>query len=233
MIVLGIETSGKVGSVALCDEDELLAAYTFPEGARRHARDIMPAIDRVVTEAGVPKADIAAVAVSEGPGSFTGLRVGIACAKTLAYALGWQAVGVPSLEVMAQNVGPGGAGGCSATCPVRDARRERVYGTIFEWHGGRWRDTTGVLIARPDELAARIPDGALIFGSGVDAYPDALGAGRFRVGDRALAVGRAEAVARLGLARVREGRDINPMALVPRYYRVTEAEEKLGGRSHG
>lgn len=226
MIILGIETSGDIGSVALCDDDDVMAAYTFPEGAR-HARDIVPAIDRIVAEAGIGKADVCAVAVSQGPGSFTGLRVGITCAKTLAYALSWKAVGLPSLEVMAQNVRPDMVAECPFTCPVLDARRERVYGTVFEWDGDCWCDTTGVLLEEPRRLATIIPDGALVFGSGVRAYPELFDCERFRAAERALEVGRAEAVARLGRLRIRAGRDVDPMGLVPKYYRVTEAEEKL------
>ena len=222
MIVLGIETSGPIGSVALCSEDGVMAEHTLPEGAR-HARDVVPAIDRIVTEAGIKRTDVGAVAVSRGPGSFTGLRIGVACAKTLAHALGWRAVGVPSLEVLAQNV-PGDAAAC---CATRDARRERVYGTVFEWNGAYWRDTTDVLLLAPDELARRIPDGAVVLGSGVRAYPDVLGAQRFHVARRRWDIGRAEAVAGLGLTRLREGAGSSPLELVPLYYRVTEAEEKL------
>jgi tRNA threonylcarbamoyladenosine biosynthesis protein TsaB len=226
MIALGIETSGEIGSVALCGEQGTLAAYTFPEGAR-HARDVMPAVDRIVAEAGVAKGGVEVVAVSQGPGSFTGLRVGVTCAKTLAYALGWKAVGVPSLEVLAQNVGADPAGGVTFTCPVRDARRDRVYGTLFEWDGQQWRDTSGVLIKEPGVLAELIPHGAIVFGSGVRAYREVFQAGRFRVGGRELEIGRAEAVARLGMRRIRAGQEADPMKLVPQYYRLTEAEEKL------
>ncbi|MHC4592729.1 MAG: tRNA (adenosine(37)-N6)-threonylcarbamoyltransferase complex dimerization subunit type 1 TsaB [Planctomycetota bacterium] len=226
MIVLGIETSAEIGSVALCDEDGTRAAYTFPEGAR-HARDIVPAVDRIVKDASIGRSDVGAVAVSQGPGSFTGLRVGVTCAKTLAYALGWKAVGIPSLEVVAQNVVPDSEGRPELTCPLRDARRERVYGTIFEWDGEAWQDTTGVLIREPAALAEMIPVGALILGTGVRAYPEVFETGGFHIGDRSLEVGHAEAAARLGLREVQAGRDVDPMALVPRYYRLTEAEEKL------
>jgi tRNA threonylcarbamoyladenosine biosynthesis protein TsaB len=223
VIALGIETSGPVGSVALCNEEQALAAFTFPEGAR-HARDIMPAVERIFREAGLEAQDVGAVAVSEGPGSFTGLRIGVACAKTLAYALGWRAVGVPSLEVLAQNVAPE-AGVC---CPTRDARRERVYGTVFEWRAEGWWGTTGVLLLGPEELARKAPAGAVVLGSGVRAYPEAFASGRFEVADRCADVGRAEAVACLGLRLVAEGRHTEPMELLPRYYRLTEAEEKTG-----
>ena len=230
MIVLGIETSGRIGSVALCDEARALASHTFPEGARhapaRAARDIMPAVDGVFRDAGIAKDDVGAVAVSEGPGSFTGLRIGVTCAKTLAYALGWQAVGVPSMDVMVRNV-EAAREGCPVACPVLDARRAKVYGTVFEWDGSEWRDTTGVLICEPPELAEAVPEGALVFGSGVRAYADVFAPPRFRVGDESLMVGRAEVTARLGLRRIRAGLQVDPMKLMPRYYRPTEPEEKL------
>jgi len=225
MILLAIETSGQTASVAVCDEDEALAVHTFGKGAR-HGRNVMPAIDDVLRRAGVSRTDVDAVAVSAGPGSFTGLRVGITCAKTLAWALGWRAVPVPSLEVLAQNVEPAAHGGCRFTCPVFDARREKVYGTTFEWDGAEWTDTTGVLLEEPGALAERLPAGTLVFGTGVRAYADVFAGGRFPVGEADLELGRAEAVAALGRL-LRAGRDVDPMALAPRYYRLTAPEEKL------
>jgi tRNA threonylcarbamoyladenosine biosynthesis protein TsaB len=228
MVVLGIETSGVVGSVALCDEERTLAAFRFPEGAR-HARDMVPAVDQVVREAGLTREQIGAVAVSQGPGSFTGLRIGVTCAKTLAYALGWRAVGVPSLEVLMQNLRARAAG--DHACPVRDARRQRVYATLFRWDGTRWRDTTGVLLVAPEELVERLPEGTLVFGPGVRAHADRFSSGRLVGGARELEVGHAEAVARLGMEKLRAGEAGDPMALMPLYYRVTEAEEKLGAQA--
>jgi len=84
-----------------------------------------------------------------------------------------------------------------------------------------------VLCTGAEALAGRLPQGTLVFGSGVRAYPDAFGTERFRVGRAELAVGRAEATARLGAEYIRRGRDVDPMQLVPRYYRLTAPEEKL------
>ena len=226
MIVLGIETSSTVGSVAVCDEDAARAVHVFPPGPR-HARNLLPAVDGVLRRAGLGKEQVDAVAVSEGPGSFTGLRIGIACAKTLAFALGWHCVGVPSLEVLAQNVPAGEMPDGGVVCPVRDARRAQVYGTIFRREGGRWQDTTGVLLLPPGDLAARLPEGAVVFGTGVEAYPGLFAATRFAVGPAAYETGRAEAVARLGRERILAGEAVDPTDLVPRYYRLTEAEERL------
>ncbi|MFO8006158.1 MAG: tRNA (adenosine(37)-N6)-threonylcarbamoyltransferase complex dimerization subunit type 1 TsaB [Candidatus Brocadiia bacterium] len=228
MIALGIETSGRTGSLAVGNESTILSSYAFPEGKRR-ARDLVPAVDRVLCDAAVAKADVDAVAVSQGPGSFTGLRIGVACAKTLAYALDWLCAGVPTLEVKVQNVDPD-EWGCRVACPVQDARRGKVYGTLFRWDGG-WRDTTGVLCLPAAELAAQMPDGALVFGSGITANPEAFGATRLRIGPDELATARAEEVVRLGLARLRAGRHVEPMQLMPRYHRLTSPEEKLQTRS--
>ncbi len=226
MIVLGIETSGDRGSLALRSGEGVLASFRFPGGGRR-ARDIVSALDRIMEQAGLARTDVHGVAVSEGPGSFTGLRVGVACAKTLAYALDWRCVGIPTLEVKAWNVDPHEGAGCRFTCPVQDARRGRVYGDVFEWDDG-WKDTTGVLCVAPRALADAIPAGAVVFGSGVRAYPEVfLEEGRFRAGGPGLDVARAETVARLGMERLRAGRDVDPMQLVPRYHRPTAPEEKL------
>lgn len=230
MRILAIETSGSIGGVALCEDDRLLAQYVFPEGAR-HARSIMPAVDRVVTEAGLDRRDVDAVAVTDGPGSFTGLRVGVTCAKTLAWTLGWQLVGVPTLELLANNVSPDA--GSATVCPTLDARRDRVYGAVFQLEDDRWTDTTGVLVETPEGLAERLPEGTLVYGTGVRAYPDVFRRDGIRVGGDALGQGHAEVLARLGLARLREGAGCDPMGLVPKYYRLTACEEKLEAETTG
>ena len=223
MIVLGIETSSRTGSVALCHGEAIVAEHVFPQGVR-HARNIMEGIGNVLREASVDKKEVNGVAVSQGPGSFTGLRIGVTCAKTLAYTLGWKLVGVPSLEVQVQNVEPREN---QVVCPVQDARRSAVYGTFFEWQDGRWMDTSGVLIMEPQKLAMRLPEGACVFGTGVTAYTEVFCPPRFEVGDPSLAQPRARQVARLGYRMLAEGVESDPMALVPRYYRPTAAEENL------
>jgi tRNA threonylcarbamoyladenosine biosynthesis protein TsaB len=225
MIVLGIETSSRTGSVAVCSESDVLAEYAFPQGVR-HARNIMEGIRTVLADASLAKDQVDGVSVSQGPGSFTGLRIGVTCAKTLAYTLGWKLVGVPSLEVQVQNVE---GREDQVVCPVQDARRQAVYGTLFSWQDGRWVDTSGVLILEPEELAGRLPRGACVFGTGVTAYPDVFTAPRFDVSPPALAQPHAREAARLGCRLLAAGSQSDPMTLVPRYYRPTAAEENLRG----
>ncbi len=231
MIVLGIETSGPVGSVAVCRDESVLASYNLPEGAR-HARDIVPAVNRVLCEGGIERGAVSAVAVSEGPGSFTGLRVGVTCAKALFYALGWSAIGVPSLHVLAENVPAPGVGDSGYCCPVRDARRGRVYGTCFGWDEGAWGPLSEVRLETPEDLADSLPDGTIVFGTGVRAYSKVFAPERFTIGPRDLEIGRAEAVARLGARMLQVGRQPDNMALEPRYYRLTAPEERESGRGN-
>jgi tRNA threonylcarbamoyladenosine biosynthesis protein TsaB len=225
MIALGIETSGRGGSVALGDGAGMLHMQKFGPGAR-HAREIMSLVDALFTDAGLTRGDIGLVAVVQGPGAFTGLRIGVTCAKTLAWALGWRIAGVSTLEVQAQSIPPEPG---AVICPVHDARRGRVYACVFDSDGAVWRDRTGVISDEPDAVAARIPEGALVYGSGVAAWPDVFRAPRFCVGDEEAALSiHAGQVLTLGLRRA-EAEDLDdPMTLVPRYYRRTAAEEQYG-----
>src|SRR5437016_2738225 len=105
MRALGIETSGTVGSVALVEDGRVLAEETFAKGLR-HGQALVPAIGRALAAAGVGKRDVDLFAVGTGPGSYTGLRVGIATAKTLAFALGKPLFGVPSFDAIARAIPP-------------------------------------------------------------------------------------------------------------------------------
>jgi tRNA threonylcarbamoyladenosine biosynthesis protein TsaB len=228
MLILGIETSGRRGSTALCRDAEVLAVHRFAKGPR-HARDIVPAIDRIMEKTETSREQIGGVAVSHGPGSFTGLRVGITCAKTMAYILGWKSVGIPSLEVLVQNVDAEELG-ITWACPLRDARRSAVYGTLFRWDGSRWDDETGVMLDLPENMTNRLPDGTLVFGSGVEAYPEVFESSpgkHLQRGGPDLGEGRGECVAQLGARYLQEGQETQPMELKPHYYRRTAAEDNL------
>src|SRR5262245_60606931 len=103
MLTLGIESAGPAGSVALARGEELIAERTLDRSGPRHAANLVVEIDALVRGAGRKIRDCELVAVSIGPGSFTGLRVGVVCAKTLSYALGCSLVAVDTLESIAEN----------------------------------------------------------------------------------------------------------------------------------
>ena len=161
------------------------------------------------------------------PDIFTGLRVGVTCVKVLGYVLGCSVVGVPTLEIKAQNVDPAEEGAGAHVCPVQDARRGWVYATVFRSTGERWEDRTGVMAGPPDEVVQNVPEGTLVFGDGAEKFDDIFNADRFRRGGAELDNPTALWTARLGLRRVRAGDSADPMELVPRYYRPTAPEEQL------
>ncbi|MFW6457556.1 MAG: tRNA (adenosine(37)-N6)-threonylcarbamoyltransferase complex dimerization subunit type 1 TsaB [Planctomycetota bacterium] len=230
MLILGVETSTARGSVAVydSDNDRVLADTFFPDEPS-HARDIVPAINAIFTEGDITKEEVSGVAVSQGPGSFTGLRIGITCAKTLAYVLQWKCVGISSLEIMAHNLEPTDYAD-STVCPLRNARRSAVYGTLYRSDGNDWVDETGVMLDSPSAVADRLPVETLVFGDGTDAYPDVFAPppdGSFKIGDNTLAQPNAVTVARLGNRHMSQGNDVSPMELNPKYYRQTAAEDNI------
>jgi tRNA threonylcarbamoyl adenosine modification protein YeaZ len=129
---LAIETSGRAGSLAIAENGRVLAEEQFSHGLK-HAAGIVPIIDRLCAARGWKPADIEEIYVSAGPGSFTGLRVGITVAKTLAFATGARVVAVPSVEVLARNAPPGWRN----LIIVLDAKRDQIFTASFENRDGQ------------------------------------------------------------------------------------------------
>src|SRR5688500_13858881 len=119
---VAIETSGRTGSVAVARDGVVLAEETFPHGLK-HAAGLVPMIDRLCGGAGWGPRDVEEVYVSAGPGSFTGLRVGVTVAKTLAFATGARIVAVPTAEVLARNAPPE----ATYVVIVLDAKRDQIF----------------------------------------------------------------------------------------------------------
>ena len=135
MIVLGIDTATDVVSVAVVDGDVVLAASEL-RSERRHAEDVTPMIDFVVKRAGLGLNELAAIAVNVGPGLFTGMRVGIASAQALAYALSLPLVGVDGLAAMAAGVPAATASHVDIVVPTIDARRSEVAWATYRVNSG-------------------------------------------------------------------------------------------------
>ena len=237
MKILAIETSGSVGSVALCDWEgnpaapprdvRVLRERTLTEGLI-HGRELAPAVKAVLDEAGLRPADLDLLTVSQGPGSYTGLRVGIAFAKTFAWSLGKPLVGAGSLAAMAEN-----ATGAMAAAPVLDARWGQIYGAVYRCDAGRWREVVAPGAAAAADFAERIPAGAAVFGSALQRYRDVLLRPDTAEGDAAWAIPHASVVARLGLVSWLAAPRDEARTLVPLYLRPTEAEVNAGLKVKG
>lgn len=219
MRILGIETSGTIGSVALW-EDRLVAEESFQRGLV-HGKALVPTIARLLDQAGWPKSCLGLIAVSQGPGSYTGVRVGVATAKALAYALGCPIVGVPTLDAMARNPPHGDV----PVAPVVDARWEQVYTALYGPGGDRVSVPRAV---RPEDLARELPERVHLFGDGLKRYGALFDRPGITFGGEEEWTCHARVVAELGARAFAEGRRDDPLTLVPLYLRPTEAEVKAG-----
>ena len=152
MLMLAIESSAKAASVALCRDGELLA-QSYQRSGLTHSRTLLPMAEDLLKNTDIPASALDAVAVACGPGSFTGIRIGVSTAKGLCWGLGIPAVGVSTLEAMA-HLAPCGEG--TVICPAMDARRSQVYNALFERSGGVLRRLCPDRALSAEELAAEL-----------------------------------------------------------------------------
>jgi tRNA threonylcarbamoyladenosine biosynthesis protein TsaB len=222
MLVLGVETSTMQGGVALVGPQGLLSEYTLNVAAT-HSERLLPAIDQMLRDAGLTLARVEGLAVSIGPGSFTGLRIGLSTVKGLAYATGLPLVGVPTLEALAWSVPFAGP----PVCPVLDARRQEVYAALFRFTGRRLERLMEDTALTPEALCERIQAPTLFLGDALGAYGELFAE---RLGDRLILPpvssrgARPACVAELGRERLLRGERDQASSLVPRYLRPSEAE---------
>ncbi len=250
-MLLAIETSGASGSVALLMSDGALLERDVGRAARArptsdgdasgrpaargkrptgHGRELLPAIDSLVSDAGASRSDIGGIAVSVGPGSYTGLRIGVTAAKTLAWALGCDLVGVPTLEALAREaVVNGPPEGTRRLVPVVDARQGEVYAAIFDLRGADVTRASGDAGLAPEELAARLREGDHVFGTGVARSGQGLRLPAGTTSADGPACPRAGTVARIGAELVARGELMDVPCATPVYLRASEAERKAVG----
>lgn len=217
MRVLAVDTSTMAGGVALLDGERVIGESLL-DVRTTHSERLMVAIDRVLADAGWSATEIDGFAVAVGPGSFTGLRIGLATVKGLALAVGRPIAAVPTLDAMAAAL-PWCA---RPVCPVLDARKGEVYASLYRWDGCAIRREWDYLALSPDALAARLHEPVVGVGDGAALVhsPWVTLARPVRRGPPAAVV------AWLGAERLRAG-DVVPAAdLVPLYLRPSEAELK-------
>jgi tRNA threonylcarbamoyladenosine biosynthesis protein TsaB len=219
LFALAIETSGRTGSVALVRDGVVLAEPTFEHGLK-NAAAILPMIDRLCRDAGIGPKDLAELYLSIGPGSFTGLRIGVTLAKTMALTTGVKIVAVPTVNVLAANA-PADA---KHVVIVLDAKREQIFTARFD----------GDAVGEPahlDSLAAmlqRSPRPVHLLGEGIPYHEKFIPKDDLGVIVTLPETWRARAavVATIGQAMARRGEFADPDRLTPLYIRKPEAEEK-------
>lgn len=225
MLTLAIDTATKVCTVALCRERELLAEYTINMGMT-HSEGLLPQLEQLLARTGVEKKDIGLLAVSMGPGSFTGLRIGLATAEAMAYA--WQCClhGVDTLKALAYNIQLEGI----VLSPVLDAQKGNFYQALYLWQNGQLVELAPVAVVNAQEALERIAlqgTPALLMGECerlVKKVPDGLPKW-VREAPIALRMPRASSVAWAALDEFDPGADKKIFGLEPYYIRRSEAEE--------
>ncbi|MGA2500170.1 MAG: tRNA (adenosine(37)-N6)-threonylcarbamoyltransferase complex dimerization subunit type 1 TsaB [Tepidisphaeraceae bacterium] len=239
---LAIETSGRIGSIALAEDGGVVVEREFPHGLQ-HAAHIIPIIDELCRQRNWTPRQIDHAYVSAGPGSFTGLRIGITLAKTLWLATGVKVVAVPTVRVLAENA-PADA---RRAVIVLDAKREQIYTARFERAtdpgllpkpegSSRWREMEPAHLDTLAAMLARSVRPVHLVGDGIPFHDKFIPQGDTGVVVTPADTWRARAgvVARLGWEMAARGEFADAMKLTPIYVRLPEAEEKyLAGRGQG
>lgn len=232
MPILAIETATLVSSVALATADTLLAEITL-QTKKTHSELLMPHIGKIMESAGVKKSDLTAISVSIGPGSFTGLRIGLATAKTLAYALNIPLIGVPTLAALAYGCPIPGV----ILAPMLDAQKGNVYQALFEWKDGKLEEIMpATVIGISDALTslAQYDIPVVLMGEAAVLHSEKIkeAGSPLKLAAPHVIIQRAGSVAGLGHMLLKEGTKHDVMALEPLYIRRSEAEV-LWERRHG
>jgi len=229
MLTLAIDCATQTVSLALLDESDIRAEIDLNPG-RHHAETLLPAAERLLATAGADPRDLDLLACTVGPGSFTGLRIGLSTLKGMALALGKPVVGVSTLEALAQNVMPTER----LACPMLDARRDQVYAGLYRTGPEGYPEPGGKeALVGIDALLETLGGGEVLFlGDGAVRHGErivrAMGPRAVLAGSGCHAV-RAGAVGRIALRRFREGGGSDAVTLAPRYLRPSEAEMKVAG----
>jgi len=231
MRVLGIDTSTSCGSVGLVDDGRIIAAHLLNTPVT-HSERLLAAIDLVLQEGRCPAKDLDGWAISLGPGSFTGLRIGVSTVKGLSFATGKPVAGVPTLDALASQV--------SLTpyliCPVLDARKKEVYASFYRYEEeeGTLKRQSPYQAIRPEHLIKVIEERTIFIGEGVRTYgsffKESLPSLTAFVSP-SLNVLHGSTVATLGLGLLHRGEALDLSTFTPIYIRASEAEITLSASS--
>ena len=232
MKILALETSAVSASVAIC-EDEALIAQSFQRTGLTHSATLMPMLEAMLKNSGMSMNDIDLIAVAAGPGSFTGLRIGVSAAKGLAWSLDKPCADVSTLEAMAwQMIGMDGV-----VCAAMDARRQQVYNALFDLQNEKPVRLTPDRAISLEELGAeldKIKKNQILVGDGAHLCYNVFQSKGYPVQmpPAHLQFQTAWGVARCALEQARLGQLTDAAGLTPNYHRLSQAErERLAKQS--
>jgi len=225
MKVLGIDTSTSCGSVGLIDNGEVVSDYLLNIPVT-HSERLLGAIELVLKEARCPIENLDGWAVSLGPGSFTGLRIGVSTVKGLAFATGKPVAGVSALDVLASQTSPTS----HLICPILDARKKEVYTAFYRYEeGDSLKRLSPYRAIHPEDFINEIKEPTIFLGEGVKTYGDFLRKALPSLTifpTSTLHVPHGSMVAKLGSELLKKGDCLELSTFAPIYVRPSEAELK-------
>lgn len=236
MRILALDSSGLVASVAVIEDDNMLGEYTI-NYKKTHSQTLLPMLDEVAKMIELDLNTVDAIAVSAGPGSFTGLRIGSATAKGLGLALEKPLIHVPTVDALACNLW----GYRDMICPLMDARRNQTYTGLYEFAEGELHILREQCAVGIDEIVVhvnKIGRPVVFLGDGVPVFSKYIAENcsvPYSFAPAHMNKQRAGAVAYLGLQYAAEGKTESAAQHAPDYLRLSQAErerkEKMNGQA--
>lgn len=227
MKILALDSSAIVASVALCENETLLGELTVNNG-NTHSETLLPMVEFLLARFSLSPTELDAFAVSKGPGSFTGVRIGTATVKGLAFGTNIPCVGVSTLEALAYNL----VGFDGLICPVMNARRKQVYTALFRAKNGALERLTpdeAIAISELDERLTAYDEPVRLVGDGYDITAELLTHSILPTPDR-LRPQSAYSVSQIARKMLLEGTDFSDTSLAPSYLRLSQAERERAER---
>ncbi|MBK5252869.1 MAG: tRNA (adenosine(37)-N6)-threonylcarbamoyltransferase complex dimerization subunit type 1 TsaB [Peptostreptococcaceae bacterium] len=226
MYILAFETTGKYGSTALIDDGGNFCVHKSYDNFN-HLKDLTLLADTCIKDMGIKKEDLSAIAVSVGPGSFTGIRIGVTTARAIAQVLKLPCIEIGTLESFKElEIN-------EMICPIINARRGQVYGAIYKGEEEVLKAGPYMLTEILDILKEKKPENVIFYGDGIDAYEEIISENmnevglKFKFTEEEVRHQSAELVAKAALKKYVNGDLIRVYDVHPDYMRKPEAQQKL------
>lgn len=227
MLICSVDSSATPASVCLFEDDKIIAEYYLNTGFT-HSQTLMAMLESVLKISGKRADDIDLYAVNSGPGSFTGVRIGVSAVKGMAYAQDKPCVEVSTLESMAYNF----LGSHTIVCACMDARRKQVYHGLFRVDGDRIERLCEDKAIAIEELLSGLPNGEeiILVGDGAELVYQSAEDPAVKLAPPNLRYQRASSVALAAVETYNRGEAVSPAALMPRYLRLSQAERERNAK---
>ncbi|MCH5211443.1 MAG: tRNA (adenosine(37)-N6)-threonylcarbamoyltransferase complex dimerization subunit type 1 TsaB [Oscillospiraceae bacterium] len=227
MKILAVDTSSFPASAAVAEDNVILGEYVI-RNKKKHSQNLMVMVERLLNDLDMDISEMDMFAVTVGPGSFTGLRIGISTVRAFAQAAGKPVVGINTLEALAYNY----VGSSAVVIPMLDARREEVFTAAYCFSGNEQRELLAPTVMTVDEISELFSDGIVIYtGDGMLKHREEITGEDVIFAPANLSEVRAASVAALALAKADTAVHYN--MITPLYLRKSQAERELENKKKG